>query len=65
MTRKDEEWGEERMMDAAAAAKDGSAEEVLKAIFDAADQFTAGAPQHDDMTLLILKLDPPSSGAAA
>ncbi len=58
MTRKDEEWGEERMMAAAAAARESSAEGVLKAIFAAADKFTAGAPQHDDMTMLILKLDP-------
>jgi len=58
MTRKDEEWGEERMMAAAASAQDGSAEGVLKHIFAEADRFTAGAPQHDDMTLLILKMDP-------
>jgi sigma-B regulation protein RsbU (phosphoserine phosphatase) len=58
MTHDDEEWGEERMMEAAAASSQGSAESVLKAIFAEADKFTAGAPQHDDMTLLILKLDP-------
>ncbi len=63
MTHDDEEWGEERMMIAAAEAKDGSAEEVLKAIFAEADKFTAGAPQHDDMTVLILKLDPAPAGA--
>jgi phosphoserine phosphatase RsbU/P len=57
MTHNDEEWGEERMMAAAAAARNGSAEGVLKIIFAEADKFTAGAPQHDDMTLLILKLD--------
>jgi len=65
MTRKDEEWGEERMMVAAAAAREGSAEEVLKAIFDDADVFTDGAPQHDDMTLLILKLDPVVAGVVS
>jgi len=59
MTHEDEEWGEDRMMVAAAACpKDASAEQVMKAIFDEADKFTAGAPQHDDMTMLILKLDP-------
>jgi sigma-B regulation protein RsbU (phosphoserine phosphatase) len=58
MTRKEEEWGEDRMMLAAAAARDGSADDVLKAIFAEADKFTDGAPQHDDMTMLILKLDP-------
>jgi sigma-B regulation protein RsbU (phosphoserine phosphatase) len=57
MTHNDEEWGEERMMQAAASAQDATAEQVLKHILDEADKFTAGAPQHDDMTLLILKLD--------
>jgi phosphoserine phosphatase RsbU/P len=58
MTHADEEWGEDRMMAAAAFAREGSAEQVLNTIFAEADKFTAGAPQHDDMTLLILKLDP-------
>jgi len=58
MTRADEEWGEDRMIAAAAACPtDFSADQVLKSIFDQADTFTAGAPQHDDMTMLILKLD--------
>jgi phosphoserine phosphatase RsbU/P len=56
MTEDDEEWGEERMLAAAQAAQNGSADEILQAIFHAADGFTAGAPQHDDMTLLIMKL---------
>jgi sigma-B regulation protein RsbU (phosphoserine phosphatase) len=61
MTRDEEEWGEDRMMVAAAAAREGSAEDVMKAIFAEADMFTDGAPQHDDMTMLILKLDPAPS----
>ncbi len=58
MTRDEEEWGEERMLAAAVAACDLPVEEVVQAVFAAADEFTAGAPQHDDMSLLILKLDP-------
>jgi phosphoserine phosphatase RsbU/P len=57
MTRDDEEWGEERMIDAALAVHNQDAGEVLRAVLSAADKFTAGAPQHDDMTMLILKLD--------
>ena len=57
MTRDDEEWGEERMIAAAVAVRGNDAGDVLKAMFAAADQFTAGAPQHDDMTMLILKLE--------
>jgi phosphoserine phosphatase RsbU/P len=58
MTHDDEEWGEDRMMLAAASAREGSADQVMETVFAQADKFTAGAPQHDDMTLLILKLDP-------
>ncbi len=58
MSHDDEEWGEERMLEAIEQARRASAENILNALFQAADQFTAEAPQHDDMTLLILKLDP-------
>jgi sigma-B regulation protein RsbU (phosphoserine phosphatase) len=57
MTHADEEWGEERMIEAALKVRELSADAVLRAMFAAADAFTAGAPQHDDMTLLVLKLD--------
>ena len=60
MTDDDEEWGEERMVAAAVTQKDVPADEVLRTIFAEADKFTAGAPQHDDMTLLIMKLDLPN-----
>ncbi|MGA8109609.1 MAG: PP2C family protein-serine/threonine phosphatase, partial [Acidobacteriaceae bacterium] len=60
MTHEDEEWGEERMIAAARAVENRPADEVLRALFRAADAFTAGAPQHDDMTLLVLKLDEPA-----
>ncbi len=58
MTVDDEEWGEERMLAAFPLSPGASAEEVLEKVFVAADEFTAGAEQHDDMTLLILKLAP-------
>jgi phosphoserine phosphatase RsbU/P len=57
MTHDDEEWGEDRMIASAAAVRNKPAADVLKAMFADADQFTAGAPQHDDMTLLVLQLD--------
>jgi len=56
MSATDEEWGEEAMLVAAEQAVDGTAEDIVKAIFDAADQFTGKAPQHDDMTVLVAKL---------
>ena len=57
MTHDDEEWGEERMIASAEKVKDSEAPEILRHIFKDADAFTAGAPQHDDMTLLLLKLE--------
>jgi phosphoserine phosphatase RsbU/P len=57
MTSEDEEWGEHRMLQAAPRRPTASAGEVLEEIFRAADEFTAGAEQHDDMTLLVLKLE--------
>jgi sigma-B regulation protein RsbU (phosphoserine phosphatase) len=56
MTVEDEEWGEERMQTAVEAARNRSAQDILDSVFHAADAFTAGAPQHDDMTLLVLRL---------
>jgi sigma-B regulation protein RsbU (phosphoserine phosphatase) len=57
MTHDDEEWGEDRMIESARKVRNKNAEEILHALFADADRFTAGAPQHDDMTMLILKLD--------
>lgn len=57
MTKDDEEWGEERMIESARRCAHKTADEVLKDLFRDVDAFTAGAPQHDDMTLLVLKLE--------
>lgn len=57
MTGDDEEWGEERMILAAESMQHHTANEVLSSLFNAADRFTGSTPQHDDMTVLILKLD--------
>lgn len=56
MTAADEEWGEEAMILAAQHAVSKTAEDIVKDIFEAADTFTGNAPQHDDMTLLVMKL---------
>jgi sigma-B regulation protein RsbU (phosphoserine phosphatase) len=57
MTHDDEEWGEERMIASAQSCREKTADAALKDVFRDADVFTAGAPQHDDMTLLVLKLE--------
>jgi sigma-B regulation protein RsbU (phosphoserine phosphatase) len=58
MTQTDEEWGEDRMIACAQQRIrepecNASAQQILDCILEAADTFTAGAPQHDDMTLLV------------
>lgn len=63
MNQQDEEWGEERMIAAARGAHGQAACTLLETIFAAADGFTAGAPQHDDMTLLVLKLQEEMAGS--
>jgi sigma-B regulation protein RsbU (phosphoserine phosphatase) len=53
----DQEWGEERMVAAARARLPENASTILRHIVTEADRFAATAPQHDDMTLLLMKLD--------
>jgi serine phosphatase RsbU (regulator of sigma subunit)/dihydrofolate reductase len=56
MNAEEDEWGEDRMIAEAQAHADLSAEELLQHLFRAADSFAAGAPQHDDMTMVVLRL---------
>jgi sigma-B regulation protein RsbU (phosphoserine phosphatase) len=56
MTADDEEWEEERMLAALEACRGRSAAEMIDSVMAAADAFTAGAPQHDDMTLVVVKV---------
>jgi sigma-B regulation protein RsbU (phosphoserine phosphatase) len=56
MNIEDEEWGEERLMPALAHCLDKSAAEIIPEIMAEADRFVNGAPQHDDMTIVVVKL---------
>lgn len=55
MTAADEEWGEERLIEAARQIRDQDASEIGQRLLEAADVFTAGAEQHDDMTITVLR----------
>jgi sigma-B regulation protein RsbU (phosphoserine phosphatase) len=64
MNHSDEEWGEDNMLAAAWQLLsrpdcNTTADQLLTCIFDAADKFTDGAPQHDDMTLLVCAIGRP------
>jgi serine phosphatase RsbU (regulator of sigma subunit) len=56
MNASQDEWGEDRMIAEAQAHADLNAENLLQHLFRAADTFASGAPQHDDMTLVVLRL---------
>ncbi len=53
MNHADDEWGEERLIEAARAMPGASAKAILDHIVRSADKFVAGAPQFDDMTLIV------------
>lgn len=52
----DEEWGEEKMIEAIHERINLSSEEMLEYLIEEADRFAAGAKQHDDMTLIVVKI---------
>jgi serine phosphatase RsbU (regulator of sigma subunit)/dihydrofolate reductase len=56
MNASEDEWGEARMIAEAQAHADLNAEDLLQRLFRTADAFAAGAPQHDDMTIVVLRL---------
>ena len=51
-----EEWGERRLLEAVTSCDGLSAKDAIGKIMQAADAFAAGAPQSDDMTLVILRV---------
>jgi phosphoserine phosphatase RsbU/P len=53
MNQTDDEWGEERLIEAARATRGAPAKAILDHIVRSADEFVAGAPQFDDMTLIV------------
>ncbi|HKD09214.1 MAG TPA: PP2C family protein-serine/threonine phosphatase [Bryobacteraceae bacterium] len=56
MNARFEEWGEGRMIELARECYGLPAPEVLRKILSAAQGFAAGASQHDDMTLVVVRV---------
>ncbi len=56
MSPDDEEFGEERLLEVATAHIGKPAADVIDAVRAAVEAHTRGAPQHDDLTLLVLSL---------
>ena len=55
MNNEDEEWSEERLIDFAKTCYGLPAVEAMGRIMTAAQAFAGGAPQHDDMTVVVLR----------
>jgi sigma-B regulation protein RsbU (phosphoserine phosphatase) len=52
---RDEEFGEQRLADVLRAARDQPVDHAVAGVRDAIERFVAGAPQSDDITLLLLR----------
>lgn len=52
-----EEFGEERLREALAGCADLSAEEVRELLVERVREWSAGTPQHDDLTFVVLKVE--------
>ena len=55
MNLQDEEWGEDHLLETIRGHRTASAQELLDSLFDAATRFAGAAPQHDDMTLVVMR----------
>jgi sigma-B regulation protein RsbU (phosphoserine phosphatase) len=51
-----EEWGEDRLIEVAKMYHGSPVTETMRRILSAAEGFAGGAPQHDDMTLVVLRV---------
>lgn len=58
MNHSDEEWGEERLMETMKTCTSLKPSETIARVMQAADVFVAGAKQHDDITLVVLRAQP-------
>ena len=52
----DEEFGEERLQQTLCSVAHSSANDIREAVVERVKGWAAGAPQHDDLTLMVLKV---------
>ena len=58
-----EEYGDDRLLECLAAVTGAACEPRLREIFAGVERFTAGAPQHDDVTAMVVTYQPRASAA--
>jgi hypothetical protein len=56
MNDRAEEFGEARLVNAVARHRRQSADEIIRNLCDEVKQFTGATPQHDDMTMVVVKV---------
>lgn len=56
MNAQEEEWGEARLIPSITKYSSHQAAEIIPALMSEADRFANGAPQHDDMTLVVVRM---------
>ena len=49
------EWGDERLLNCLRPIAETNAETIVGEVFTAIDDFARTAPQHDDITLMVMK----------
>ena len=58
MNPQEEEWGEDEMLEELKSLTGEPADEIARVTVEAADRFAAGAKQHDDMTMIVVRVIP-------
>ncbi len=56
MNPAEEEWSEDEMLERLKTVTEKTAAEILPFIVACADEFANGAKQHDDMTMIVIKI---------
>lgn len=61
VNEKDEEFGTERLREIVCRLRDQSARTIVDGVFQAIEYHVGDAPQHDDITLMVIKRNPDSA----
>jgi sigma-B regulation protein RsbU (phosphoserine phosphatase) len=56
MNEQEEMFGFERLVEIVKQSRSASADELLEEIIDAVKSFTGSAPQHDDLTVIVVSV---------
>ncbi len=56
-----DEWGEESLIAAVFDCRSLGPSDIITRLIEGADRFAAGTPQHDDMTLVVVKVGDPNT----